>query len=330
MSNTLPVSLRIGIRDHFDSENSSVQKALVALKDMLGAEYRLDVPWPLLRDAIPAGELENEVFVQSVTRGLTTFVQKLHALLEDEGTGFADKFLDRTERAHRIEVKTHPDAKAPTPFVRYGAESSGGVVQLFVPRVRAGYSGAGLTAFGADLVVALDGSDKNPADPASKTAFVDVPSKPKNGHAIAEVDGFVEIGAKPAASNEPTPFPTLDSIPRPDTLLRQAPYSLIMRGGADSISVEGHPPSVELIRDYLTHHSRAANELDIGMLNAAWGVAVSQLQIGWSRRYAGRPELSKTIVISLVENVLGFERVADVTGEHGYFYWKRERPFEGV
>ncbi|KZV98883.1 hypothetical protein EXIGLDRAFT_831884 [Exidia glandulosa HHB12029] len=329
-TNTLPLALRVAVRDHFDSSESGVKKALAEFHELLGAEYTLLVPWPLLRDAVPSSELDNDVFVQSVCRGLETFVRKLLKLVEAEETGFADKFLDRTQQAHRIEVKSHPDAKASTSFVRYGPEASGGVIQLFVPRVRAGYSGAGLTAFGADLVVALEGSDKNPADPASKTSFVDAGPNGNGVVAAAEVDGFVEVGVKPkVASHVPTPFPSLDAIPRPDTLLRQAPYHLILRGGGEQMSIEGHPPSLELIRDYLRHHIRQGGEPEAIIMNGPWGVAVGQLQIAYTRRYGSTPQLSTTVIISLIENVLGFERVEDVSGQ-GFFYWKRETPFEGI
>jgi len=353
-----PLVLRLTIRDNFDSDKSVFRVAVATLKDLLGADYTFDVPWPLIRDAIPVSELDNEVLVATVVSGLIVFVKKLHQLLEDEATGFADRFLDRTQQAHRIDVKTHIEPNTATPFVRYGPEALGGVIQLYIPRVRTGYTTSGLAAFGADLVVALDGSEKNPADPASKRAFVDA----SDTGTPADADGFVDVGAKatpaagvniPIITNNltPTPFPTLASIPRPDTLLRQAPYHLIMRASVDHIAIEGHPPSVELIREYLTHHARQEHELEIGTLQGAWGVNVSQLQVcsiallfvlvgasavftipqvSWARRYGGKPELSKTLFIALVEQTLGFSRIDGVTGETGFFYWKRETPFQGI
>ena len=43
-----------------------------------------------------------------------------------------------------------------------------------------------------------------------------------------------------------------------------------------------------------------------------------------------RPEFAKTIVIALVENVLQYEQVGNVTGENGVWIWKRNTPFEGL
>lgn len=295
----------------------------------MGVGYNLDVPWPLIRDAIPVDELPNETFGATISSGIAVFLNKLHKLLEDESTGFADKFLDKTEKARKILVQTHTDAKAIKVFTRFTDQ---GVIQIYLPRVRDGYSGAGLANFGADIEVALEGKEKNPADPISKRTFVDATPGAATASVLEPNDDFVDVRNKGGAAKPlfPTPFPTIDMIPRPDTLLRQAPYHLIMRGGAENISLEGHPPSVELVKDYLTTHVRTQGELEIFMPNAAFGVAVGQLSVAWARRYGGRPEISKTLVIALVENVLGFERVADAAGQDGVWVWRREAPFEGI
>jgi hypothetical protein len=157
-----------------------------------------------------------------------------------------------------------------------------------MPRVASAYWSAGLAAFGADLTAALEGSDKNPADPESKGTFVNAGP----AHVVSEVDDFVDVVVRPTATTLaqqvtpnprtliPTPFPKLSAIPRPDTLLRQPPYHLIMRSGGEQVFVEGHPPSVDLIREYLMQHARQSNELEVQLLQGPWGVAVNQLQVG--------------------------------------------------
>lgn len=50
-------------------------------------------------------------------------------------------------------------------------------------------------------------------------------------------------------------------------------------------------------------------------------------QVEWARDISGRPEMSKTLLIALVENVLGFQRVEDVS-DSSLWVWRRDVPFE--
>jgi hypothetical protein len=303
-----------------------LQKSLAALNELVGYLYAINIPWPLLRDGIPTITLDDETFVPTIARALSVFIDRITKLLNDDANGFTDKFIEKTEQKRKIDVKVHPSATgASQAFTRIEFD---GVITLFFPKERTGY-GARITEFGSDLEMALEGH--SPADPAAKTKATGGSSATKS----APADDFISVSVSgntiTATSQEPTPFPSLSEIPRPDNLITQPPYYLMLKASSGDLYLEGHQPSVTLAYQYLTHHARNAGQMEMWLQPLAWGVAVSSLTISFSRPNQSRQTgMGPLILVALVEGVLGFEPIGTERGERGTWVWKRTRAFEGV
>lgn len=74
-----------------------------------------------------------------------------------------------------------------------------------------------------------------------------------------EADGWEDVHVTARApARKPQFFPTVASLPRPDDLLRQPPYHLLMHASGSNVLVEcSHSPTLQLLSDYLKQWCRA-------------------------------------------------------------------------
>lgn len=142
--------------------------------------------------------------------------------------------------------------------------------------------------------------------------------------------------AKPKTSTSeregPEFLPSVDTLPRPEDLLLQPPYHLILTGryGSELEIQCSHGPSLQLLSDYLKKWTkqnfrdiRHPPSIDIVLEESPIGLGLlfNRLVVKpQSRNNAVGQVLSPVVVLAFVEGVLGFQLVSS---EGGSWHFRR-------
>ncbi|KAK2003011.1 hypothetical protein LX36DRAFT_175085, partial [Colletotrichum falcatum] len=123
------------------------------------------------------------------------------------------------------------------------------------------------------------------------------------------------------ATHPPPDFmPRADALPRPDDLLLKPPYHLMIYSrGAHEIEVQcSHSPTLKFLADYFKRWRRANHHIsskppavEVRLHQCAFGLGASidRLVLATEHKYGGAFILTPTVILSLVEGVLGYKPV---------------------
>lgn len=101
-----PIKIQVGVRDSWENTDAPVQKAIRALKDVVGIRVTANPEWPLLHTELGAFYPDKALLVPSVAAAVEACCTVLSALADDDANAeWADELLERTESHMRILVE---------------------------------------------------------------------------------------------------------------------------------------------------------------------------------------------------------------------------------
>ncbi|KAI1188561.1 hypothetical protein F5B17DRAFT_451571 [Nemania serpens] len=167
--------------------------------------------------------------------------------------------------------------------------------------------------------------------------------------------------SRPAIQSAPTIdiLPTVDTVPRPDDLLQRPPYHLLVHahglghgtGGRTCVEVQcSHSPTLQFLAEYLrkwarTNHNNTTKSTnnnpaspspkkppfaDVTLHQSAFGLGImyDRLTVSSEGRYSTQA-VSPTIVLALVEGVLGYRGVSQQLQDGSSWAFRRDVEFRG-
>ncbi|KLU85512.1 hypothetical protein MAPG_04535 [Magnaporthiopsis poae ATCC 64411] len=348
---SVPLKVQVGIRDHWKNEDAPVQTSLRELQELLGLQVDIEPEWPLILAELDSFYIDKGNFAAAVAGAVETWAKALTELLDDEkNEQWTEKLLEKLKESWsrlKVFVDVSKDTQASTQF----SHERGGFV-ITLPRRTLNQPYELLPLFKGEIHESFD-ETKN----KKKTTKLPSRSGPPPGDDWADVEvdeatgklGIVEQ-TKPAAAatssgSAPPPglpkpefLPNADTLPRPDELLLKPPYHLIVHAkGLTEVEVQcSHSPSLSFIADYLKRWSRANHNMTnkppsvtVKLQQAAFGLGAMYdcLWLVAESRYGPQQTVSPTIILALVEGVLGYDKVS---GDGGSWTYRRDVPFRSL
>jgi hypothetical protein len=225
------------------------------------------------------------------------FLKELLRLLEQDDD-FSDTFLEKTKSNGRsISVKIH--STAPTPFSRVKEDAISPTLELYLP---------------------LLGKDTKIKD-ITMSCGRDLPSA---------ISGISEFDPLKSRNAEKDILPRVKDLPRPGLALSRGPIyiRLIESLDTESFDLEGNPPVVELLQDYIFKHANNRYAMDFTLWAKAHrlGQGVSVLRVSSS---SSQYCMSPLVIVSLLVGNLGFTQVGEpvAAGSKLVWFFRREKPF---
>jgi len=250
-----------------------------------------------IREGTPPDILGNKDLVVFVCDSTHNFFKELLHLLE-ENEEFSDVFLEKTERNRAISVRFHPIAE--NPFTRFNGDLADPILELHLPRVGKTTNTPTLTnSCGQDLIAAVTG-----------TSTLD----PINNYSEEDLKGFL---------------PKLKDLPRPALALGQGPIYIRLKESIDGegYTVEGYPPVLELISEYIDKYTNrwANNRYQMALTSCSWSGKGGYLVVDGFGRSITQVRISPLVIVGLLEGNLGFTRVGEPVAVGSNLVWLFER-----
>jgi len=263
--------VNVGIRDVWDSPESTVQKAFSDLSSTLGYEIVANPEWALLLAEVGPLYSDQSSFVPAVAGTVSCWVKALAELLEDDNNEtWTDELLEKLKSSWSklrifLEVSRSKDDLAST---RWDEARGGFVVCLPAKQISnplmffASFKGQLLDAWNeekkkAETPLAHRLGGAGVAVPGDDWADVEMDSSTGK---VAVVDAPVAMAS--TAANRVEFMPDLSTMPRPDELLQKPPYHLfIYDKGRQEVEVQcSHSPTLQFISDYLKKWCRVNHQ----------------------------------------------------------------------
>ncbi|CCA77757.1 hypothetical protein PIIN_02979 [Serendipita indica DSM 11827] len=232
---TLPLQIRVGLRDSFEAPDAPVNEALKKLNETTGYDMTLEIAWiDIWRDLQPKFD-DKATFVPTVTQAVALFLQPLDLLLT----------LPSAARPspHRVAEAFQEAFLTKMEGIRKPSLFRGEMMTLFLPVEGPEGLRSISSSIGADIEKVFTGKAQNTTQSNKETT-----------------DDFEVLPKSPTikATSRVLSLPQLDTLPRPETLFASLlPYTIIVRRTGNGIDIEGsHQPTLELICEYFKKHAR--------------------------------------------------------------------------
>ncbi|KAF5020806.1 hypothetical protein F66182_7166 [Fusarium sp. NRRL 66182] len=321
----LPLKAKVSARDNWTDPESTAQKSVKNLRDVLGLEVHCEPQWPILVSELGNIWEDKGQLVVSVTSFLQTWFQVLIDLVEDEThQDWTDKLLTRIrESTSRVNLSVDSSTKwseGKLGFVLHIPKS-----QVFQPVQFAG-------TFKEQLLECFEENQPSTSLPIHSTTggeWADVGAEEPEEQAARQPQA-----SKKTRVIDHLPDPS--TMPRPGSLLQQAPYHLFVHAsGNNRIEIEcSHSQTLEVLPDYLKRWTRMnpnltnkppAVEIGLNHATCGFGLEYDRLVLFCENRYGGIFTISATMILNLVEGVFGYERVY---GDSCSWHYRRDLPFK--
>ncbi|EFQ31761.1 hypothetical protein CGRA01v4_04793 [Colletotrichum graminicola] len=325
---TLPLKVKVAIRDHWTKEDSHLQQSLKSLQDVLGLEVDVNPEWQLLLAELDAGYTDRADAVIAVAGTVEAWCRAAAELLDDrKNEEWTETLLEKLKITWSrlrlfIEVSTGDDVST-----SWSDDRGGFLVSL--PR-RQRITPVNLQPlFQAELKDCFADHRQLPPYTASPDADdwddVDAIDTRVSRLSISGPDAAARHRRGPSVSStatQPPPdfMPRADALPRPDDLLLKPPYHLMIYSrGAHEIEVQcSHSPTLKFLADYFKRWRRTNHQIsskppavEVRLHQCAFGMGASidRLVLATEHKYGGAFILTPTVILSLVEGVLGYKPV---------------------
>ncbi|KAI0098423.1 hypothetical protein F4814DRAFT_121547 [Daldinia grandis] len=298
-SSKLPLKVRVGIRDHWDSVDAPLQVARSALKEILGIDIIFEINWDIIFSYLSAEYSDNSTLVPSVAASVQAFLDGLREILDaDLNPEWADTLLENANGCLRLFIGV---SKKEESTVLWSTKSVGFQVNLHkgpMPSTTQMQS-----SFKTQLVKCFD--DPQP----SLDDWADISTEITREHpAIADEHQSFDI------------LPNISVLPCPDDLFLKPPYYLtVYGGGKTTVEVQcSHSPTLELLAEYLKKWCKVnhqdtrrppAVEVELHQSSFGFGLTYDRLTMSVQSR---NPQflVSPMSVLPFVEGVLGYKSVS--------------------
>ncbi|KAL8345353.1 hypothetical protein RB601_005407 [Gaeumannomyces tritici] len=348
----VPLKVQVGIRDHWNNKDAPVQVALKELQGLLGLQVEIEPEWPLILAELDSFYIDKGNFAAAVAGAVETWAKALTELLDDEkNEQWTEKLLEKLKESWsrlRAFVDVSKDTSASTEF----SHERGGFV-ITLPRRTLNQPYELFPLYKGEIHASFDEGRKKKSvklpshsAPAAGDDWADVEVDEATGKLevvekatpAAMVSAAVSGGAPPPGLPKPEFMPNADTLPRPDELLLRPPYHLIVHAkGLTEVEVQcSHSPSLSFIADYLKRWSRANHNMTnkppsvtVKLQQAAFGLGAMYdcLWLVADKCYGPQQTVSPTIILALVEGVLGYDKIS---GDGGSWTYRRDIPFKTI
>ncbi|KAM7200216.1 hypothetical protein V8F20_005434 [Naviculisporaceae sp. PSN 640] len=332
---SLPLRARVGIRDHWDSENAVFKKRFGSLVDALGFGVVVNPEWQLLLAELDGVFPTAGDQVANIAEICDVWAQAMLDLLEPEDD-WADNLVDEARNSGGVlRLFIDVNGKLDTAAVQWSKTRGGFVITLPKQRIHP-----------IELLAIFRGQLESCFDVKAKQEL------PVEGD-LAGADDWADVGVEETTSDHrirpvaaastqnqsgPSAFlPSATSIPRPDELLLKPPYHLHVRqAGRGQIEIQGsHSPSLKLLADYLKRWCRVNHQdttkpqaiaVTLHQSPFALGQMYDRLTLApHDHRYMDRFQPTVPMLLALIEKELGYVAVLSQSqGDNWYF--RRDAP----
>ncbi|KAI1347869.1 hypothetical protein F5Y01DRAFT_307187 [Xylaria sp. FL0043] len=331
----LPVKAQVGIRNAWDNQDSPAQRAIKKFKEAIGVQISVIPEWPILVTELGPFYPDKEILVLSIAAAVEACVTALTSLADDESNSeWADTLLERTASRVRLLLET---SKSRELGIAWSDEQKGLVISL--PKSAIPSQSYMLSFFTGSLIKVFDEKEKHSiSSKIESTAaddWADVAVDNKTGNAAV-----IETPQRHATTEQSLTFdliPDVNIIPRPDELLLKPPYYLTVRDfSSSSTEVQcSHSPTLQFLSDYVKkwaktnyNHTNKPPLAEVELHQSVFGLGIvyDRMTIKAESRYTTQ-EVSPTIILALVEGVLGYKVISN---DGPYWSFRRDVEFRNT
>ncbi|KAJ6581613.1 hypothetical protein B0H19DRAFT_1061144 [Mycena capillaripes] len=315
---SLPLKVRVDIRDLWDSPNCSVKESVSSLSKILGHTVTPRVDWPILWAELKEQFSDNSTFVplvgigpnESVVRYTIAWYERLMGRLENERyADWTEQLLNViTDKGNRQTLSLQIEPTARTTGTQWNVKL--GTFELSIPKTE--------PVSQSQLDSIYEKCFENLFDPNAKDAGWD--------DLAVEAPVAATPGVIPSSNERPfvARLPVLDALPRPPELFKMTgPYIMVVEERVPHILVQcSHEPSLELLAAYINKwgknnlndsekvaivkSSSQRNILTAKLIESEYFYGVIDT-LSIERNMTRREPLNPTPVLAFIEGVLGYK-----------------------
>ncbi|KAK7436903.1 hypothetical protein VKT23_018923 [Stygiomarasmius scandens] len=314
MSNeSVPLKVRVDVRDIWDSSTSTIKQAASSLAKTLGHQITAEAEWPALWDELKDHFPDKSGFVLTMSRYTVAWYEMLLARVEDDAHAeWTENLLEMLSAKPRggitLKVEPCPGNAKTRPITNWNKNT--GSFFLGIPKSDL-MSQSRITNF---LEKDFDNlfEESAPAESADdENEWSHVPNttqdKPAREVPRAAVD------AEPQTKR----LPAVELLARPNELFKStAPHILMVNYRGDKMTVQSsHEPSLELLANYLKKWGkvnpndslrRPVYNIELVESDFSFGL-IDSLTIEPHTNHS--KTINPTIILSFIEGVLGYTMV---------------------
>ncbi|CAH0058581.1 unnamed protein product [Clonostachys solani] len=353
---SIPLKVKVAIRDLWDKPDSPVQEAITRLKNILGLDFICEPAWPLLVTELSPHYDDNSELAKSVINFVKVWVEAMTELLDDEeNSEWADSIVDLV-KDNGAALKLHLEIKARDASTAWSDSQRSFLLHLpssnvtrpdqYTPTFQTQL----LSCFKKDKPLALRPSAGGELDSEDEEDYeaVSVPKRP------AVTAAAPSSAPKPKPVSETLPDPR--SLPKPSTLLQAPPYHLFVHAfGNNTLEVQcsngltldflaeyfkkwAQPssgqvwtfpilPKISIIEGRITDKAYLEQAVPVKVENnhqsSSFGMSYDTITLSAEPLYGRNTTLSPPVILALIEGLLGYELVYR---DASHWQYRRETP----
>ncbi|KAF8962568.1 hypothetical protein BDZ97DRAFT_2076320 [Flammula alnicola] len=316
MSTDIPLKIRVGIRDQWDSPNAPIRNSIGSLTKTLGHNIAPQVEWPSLYNSLKETFSEPTTFVPAICRiGLAFYGRMLSRVENEANLEWIDKLL----------VSDETNLQRPRLTWKIGA----GVFRIEVPNrkpsgnavIEAGFDEDLDKLFGSSFLSAIPEEPSElykEDDWAELTEVEETPAEIPQQIPSPDIQ-TLQRKASRTAEHKRDDLPTIDMLHRPAKLFRKlGPSFLTVNASTCPLLVQGsNQASLEHLASYLRKWAKINQNdslkrpiLKVETVESAFFsdvIDTVSIEPTYSR---GLPEaLNPTTILAFIEGILGYKEV---------------------
>ncbi|KAI5919418.1 hypothetical protein F4810DRAFT_503404 [Camillea tinctor] len=305
----LPLRVQVGLRDFWDSDDAPVQKARASIKKLVGVDVDIESEWHLLLADLDPYYPDKSTFVPSIATCVQAWCESLSNVVNDEANEeWSDLLIERIKGHLRVFLTISTNDQL---ALSWSNERTGFLLAL--PRGPISSSIQMEAVFKAALLDCF--AEKATQIMADTDDWADV-SVDKTGK--PNVAGYENTQPSKVSRQEFDTLPHISLLPRPDDLLMNPPYHLVVYSSQSLVEVYcSHSPTLQLLSEYLEKWCRVDSQkvnrppsVEIKLHQSAFGLGPIFDRLTFWSRNKDLVSVSPMIVLSLVEGVLGYKNVS--------------------
>ncbi|CAG9946784.1 unnamed protein product [Clonostachys rosea f. rosea IK726] len=309
---SIPLKVKVAIRDIWDKPDSPVQEAITRLKNILGLDFICEPAWPLLTTELSSHYDDNSELAKSVINFVKVWVEAMTELLDDEeNSEWADSIVDLV-KDNGAALKLHLEVKAGDASTAWSDSQRSFLLHLpssnvtrpdqYTPTFKTQL----LSCFKKDKPLALRPSAAGDLDPEDEEDYE---------------------APKPVSETLPDPR----SLPKPSTLLQAPPYHLFVHAfGNNTLEVQcSNGPTLDFLAEYFKKWAQPSSgqavpvKVENNHQSSSFGMSYDTITLSTEPRYGRTTTLSPPVILALIEGLLGYELVYR---DASHWQYRRETP----
>ncbi|CAG9977921.1 unnamed protein product [Clonostachys byssicola] len=329
---SIPLKVKVAIRDLWDKPDSPVQEAITRLKNILGLDFMCEPAWPLLTTELSPHYDDNSELAKSVINFVKVWVEAMTELLDDEeNSEWADSIVDLV-KDNGAALKLHLEVKSGDASTAWSDSQRSFLLHLpssnvtrpdqYTPTFKTQLLGC----FKKDKPLALRPSARGDLDPEDEEDYEAV-SAPKRPAAAAAAAPSPAPKPKPVSETLPDPR----SLPKPSTLLQAPPYHLFVHAfGNNTLEVQcSNGPTLDFLAEYFKKWAQPSSgqavpvKVENNHQSSSFGMSYDTITLSTEPRYGRTTTLSPPVILALIEGLLGYELVYR---DASHWQYRRETP----